>query len=54
MSVSETEKQILELRTRDSHIAVGIIEKMNDDMFDNEERAYFCFIEAFYLMRRKI
>ena len=53
MSIRETEEKIMELRNRDSHIAVGIIEKMKDDMFDNEERAYFCFIEAHYLMSRK-
>ena len=53
MSVQEIKNNIEELKTRDSHIAVGIIDKMGDGNFDNEERSYFCFLEAYYLSRRE-
>ena len=53
--IVKQEKQIIQLRNRDSHIAVGIIEKMDTSgLFDNEERAYFCFIESHYLASRTI
>ena len=50
MSKVEIEKQIEKLRNRDSLIAIGISEKMKAGMFDNEEQAYFYFLEAYYLV----
>ena len=48
--IADSMKYLDEMKTRDSHITIGIVEKMgNDERFDNQEKAYFMFLEAIYL-----
>ena len=52
-SLENTDKNLRKLLTRDTHIGVGIINKMDDENFDGEERAFFCWLMAYYFGARE-
>ena len=48
-------KKVNALLERDTHIGVGIIQKMEqyDGQFDGEEKAFFCWLQSFYFSLQK-
>ena len=52
-SPTKIDKQLQRLLLRDSHIGIGMLEKMDTGNFDGEEKAFFCWLQSYYFGTRE-